>query len=122
MSIGEKIKCIRELKNYTQEYLANNLGITQAGYSKIEKGITSLSFEKLEKLATILEIDIEYIIHFDSYNFLHKEAVERDNNKNMNKSGLAIDVLYKDKILLLEKLVLLMDTQLECYKKKYGQL
>ncbi len=37
-TIGEKIKKIRELKNYTQEYMAAQIGITQAGYSKIERG------------------------------------------------------------------------------------
>ncbi|WP_229215982.1 helix-turn-helix domain-containing protein [Dyadobacter frigoris] len=32
MEIGEKIKKIRELKNYTQEYMAQKLEMTQAGY------------------------------------------------------------------------------------------
>ena len=62
--INSSIKSIRELKNFTQEYVAERLGMTQAGYSKIEKGITTLTFEKLEEIAVILEIDVTAIIHF----------------------------------------------------------
>lgn len=36
--IGYKIKSIRELKNLTQEYMAEKLDISQAAYSKLEKG------------------------------------------------------------------------------------
>ncbi|HXA02953.1 MAG TPA: helix-turn-helix transcriptional regulator, partial [Cytophagaceae bacterium] len=36
MSVGSKIKKIRELRNYTQEYMADRLQMSQSGYSKIE--------------------------------------------------------------------------------------
>ena len=41
--IGYKIKNIRELKNFTQEYMAEKLDISQAAYSKMEKGDTKIS-------------------------------------------------------------------------------
>lgn len=65
-SIKNKIKSIRELKNYTQEYMAEQLGVTQAGYSKIEKGKTILSYVKLVEIARILEVSVEDILSFDS--------------------------------------------------------
>ena len=34
--IGEKIKKIRELRNYTQEYVARELEMSLANYSKID--------------------------------------------------------------------------------------
>lgn len=37
--INQNVKSIRELKNYTQEYMSEQLGMTQAGYSKIEKAM-----------------------------------------------------------------------------------
>ena len=64
-TIKNKIKNIRELKNYTQEYMAERLGVTQAGYSKIEKGKTSLSYEKLVEIGRILDVSVEDIISFD---------------------------------------------------------
>ena len=36
-NIGQKVKELREKRNYTQEYMAEQLGITQGSYSKIEQ-------------------------------------------------------------------------------------
>jgi DNA-binding XRE family transcriptional regulator len=47
MKIGNRIKKIREFKNYTQEYMAGQLGISQRAYSKIENDEVSISIEKL---------------------------------------------------------------------------
>ena len=44
LSIEEKIKNLRELKNFTQEYMAEKLGVTQAAYSKIENGTNNIKF------------------------------------------------------------------------------
>ena len=84
MLIGDKIKSIRELKNYTQEYIADQLGITQAGYSKIEKGKTSLSLDKLEQLALILYLPLENIINFESQKYFnHDSNSEKEQVKNL---------------------------------------
>jgi transcriptional regulator with XRE-family HTH domain len=58
-TIEEKIKNVRELKNFTQDYVAERLGITQAGYSKIESGATKISYSKIVDIAKILEIETE---------------------------------------------------------------
>lgn len=113
-SIKNKIKSIRELKSYTQEYMAEQLGITQAGYSKIEKGQTILSYVKLIKIAKILEVSVEDIISFDHEKIL---KLNPDNEKcNTN----ALKELYEDKIKLLEKLLNKTEDELHHYKKKYG--
>ena len=36
IKIGAKIRRIRQLKGYSQEYMATSLGITQNSYSKLE--------------------------------------------------------------------------------------
>jgi transcriptional regulator with XRE-family HTH domain len=65
MILGLKIKKLRELKNFTQEYMAEGLQITQAGYSKIETGETDVSYSRLEQIAKILEVKVEDITSFD---------------------------------------------------------
>lgn len=50
-----KIKRLRELRNYTQEYMAGRLGISQRGYSKIESGKSALSVQRLRQIAGALE-------------------------------------------------------------------
>ncbi|WPC14417.1 helix-turn-helix transcriptional regulator [Riemerella anatipestifer] len=48
-----KLKEIRLKNNYTQEYIASELGITQKAYSKLENGQTCLSQDKIMKLVKI---------------------------------------------------------------------
>ena len=36
LKIGHKIKKLRELKNLTQEHMANSIGISQGAYSRME--------------------------------------------------------------------------------------
>ena len=69
--IGYKIKNIRELKNFTQEYMAEKLDISQAAYSKMEKGDTKISQDKLNKIAEILEVNPDDITDFDNKKFLN---------------------------------------------------
>ncbi|MNY47531.1 hypothetical protein D3C86_1828090 [compost metagenome] len=45
--------------------MALRFNITQAGYSRIEKGSNRLSFEKLEEIAAVFEMDVRNIIKFD---------------------------------------------------------
>ncbi len=55
--VAANIRKIRELKNYTQDYLAAKLEISQNAYSKIELGYTKLTLKRLFHIALILEID-----------------------------------------------------------------
>lgn len=125
-SIKNKIKSIRELKNYTQEYMADQLGVTQAGYSKIEKGNTILSYVKLVEIARILEVSVEDVISFDSQRYFNSFNKVRGNNNGsiqINSDNTAtLKVLYEDKIKLLEKLLSKTEEELSRYKEKYGQL
>ncbi|KUF38614.1 helix-turn-helix transcriptional regulator [Myroides marinus] len=52
----EKIKSIRKNSGYSQEYVAERLGISQKAYSDIESGKTKLKNEVLYEIAKILDI------------------------------------------------------------------
>lgn len=78
MQVGQKIKKLRELKNFTQEYMAGSLDMTQSAYSKIETGETDVSYSKLEKIAMVLQIRPEDIISFNEhmvFNVMHNQTV-----------------------------------------------
>ena len=107
--IGNKIKNIRELKNFTQEYMAEKLDISQAAYSKMEKGDTKISQDKLNKIAEILEVNPD-----DITDFYNKKVLNSFNNVKGSNNGIItynekdmilIRQLYEDKITLLEKLL-----------------
>ncbi|MDO5356087.1 MAG: helix-turn-helix transcriptional regulator [Conchiformibius sp.] len=58
METYEKIRLIRELNQWSQEYMAEKLKMSPSGYAKIERGETRLNLARLEQIATVLGIDI----------------------------------------------------------------
>ena|SRR5690554_1363582 len=124
MLIEEKIKSIRELKNYTQGYMAEELGITQAAYSKIESGQTKLTMNKINDIAQIFEIPVEDLVAYDSQRYFNSfNNVKGSNNGSViNGDAELIAKLYEDKINLLERLLHATENELLRYKEKYGEL
>ena len=55
---GQKLRLLREYRNYSQVYVADQLGITQNAYSRIENNQTRLTADRLEKLAIILNVSL----------------------------------------------------------------
>lgn len=77
LQIGQKIKKLRELKNFTQSHLASELGITQSAYSKMELGETEVSYTKLSKIADVLGVTPEEIMTFNEqmiFNVMHNQT------------------------------------------------
>ncbi|WP_407526205.1 helix-turn-helix transcriptional regulator [Lacibacter sp. MH-610] len=72
---GKKIKQLRLLKDYTQEHLAFEAGISQSQMSKYESGETVPDAEMLKKLAKTLEVEV-FEFFYDS-NKEMKQAFER---------------------------------------------
>ena len=58
-----RIRTIRESKEYSQDYLAAKLGISQNAYSKIELGYSGLSLERLFIIGRVLEVDVNALIN-----------------------------------------------------------
>ena len=56
------LKVLREINNYTQEYVASQLGIDQSSYSKIERSPRTLRGEQLEKLARLYKVTVSDIL------------------------------------------------------------
>jgi transcriptional regulator with XRE-family HTH domain len=62
--IVANIRKIREFRNYTQDYLAAKLNISQNAYSKIELGYSSITLHRLIEISEILEISLVELINF----------------------------------------------------------
>lgn len=56
--IGERIRILRQAKQFTQENLADELGMSKSAYSKIERGDTDANISRLLRIAEILEVNI----------------------------------------------------------------
>nr|WP_310587490.1 helix-turn-helix transcriptional regulator [uncultured Dyadobacter sp.] len=113
VEIGEKIKKIREIKNYTQEYMAQKLEMTQAGYGKIERNESELSYPKLMKIAEVLKVSVEDIINFNEkmiFNVMHNQTgngyvVNNGTSDQERKLYEQIIQQQKEEILFLKKII-----------------
>jgi len=63
--VAGNIRKVREFRNYTQDYLAAKLSISQNAYSKIELGYSKITLDRLFQIAIILEIEVMQLICVD---------------------------------------------------------
>ena len=73
MTVGKNIKTIRELRNYTQSYMADCLNMSVSGYGKIERDETDPGISKLSNIADILDVSIVDILFFNKDNVFQKD-------------------------------------------------
>ncbi len=66
MQIARAVKRAREAKDYTQEYVAEELGMTSSAYSKIERGVSTLKTETAIELAKLYGITIDQLVGQES--------------------------------------------------------
>ncbi len=111
MHLGNKLKKLRELRNYTQDYIAQKIQMTSTGYGKIERGETELTFQKLEKIAKILGFGIEDVLLFDESVLLktvkNKIAFQEDHLINGTEKKLLEQIIQqlKEENTFLKKLI-----------------
>src|ERR1700756_5662643 len=104
LDIGTKIKHLRELRNYTQEYMAEKLDLSQSTYALFEKDDSDLTISKLNKIAEILDIKIEDLINFsDKFIFNNYTSNQANQGYIVNQFSENEKKLYEDKIKLLEE-------------------
>lgn len=77
MTTGEKIAKLRKDNNYTQEQLAELLGVSRQSISKYESGLVYPETEKLIRLSELFGCTVDYLL---------KDNVEQENNFRTNNS------------------------------------
>jgi transcriptional regulator with XRE-family HTH domain len=81
MKVHEKIRLIRESKNWSQEDMAAKLNMSLNGYAKIERGETKAYNPHLERIAEVLEMDL---VELMPVNDKHICVISGDNTNNGN--------------------------------------
>jgi len=112
MALPQKLKLIRSFKNWTQEDVANKLGISTHAYAKIERGETDVNFSRLQQIAEVMDIGLSQLFGLDEKNVFnlscdHNNSQCIDNNWNVN-SPSNDQIEYKHQ---LEKANLMIEQQ-----------
>jgi len=126
IAIGTKIKKVRELKNVTQQYVADKLGMTQGAYSRIENNSISVSEKLLEQVAEILGVDKEVIENFDDKVILNNPTIN-DNGTGVHFCNLVnyyaidpkLEKLYESHIETLKEQNELLMKEIEALKENH---
>lgn len=63
MEYNQKIRALREIKQWSQEEMAEKLHMSLNGYAKIERGETKLTLDKLEQIANLFNMDALEFMH-----------------------------------------------------------
>jgi transcriptional regulator with XRE-family HTH domain len=82
MKVHEKIRFMRQSKNWSQEKMADKLGMSVNGYANIERGETDVSFSRLEQIAKVLEVELLELLNFGERNIFY--LVNGDNPSQFN--------------------------------------
>ncbi len=85
MEIGEKIRYARLTKGYSQENMADFLGISTSAYGDIERNKTELTLSRAKKLSSILKMSISELIGEEIYTPKVLEESENDELKKLKK-------------------------------------
>jgi len=68
MKVSEKIKYLRNFRNWTQEEMAEKLQMTPNGYAKIEQGKTDPDLSRLEQISEILGVELAQLVGLNDKN------------------------------------------------------
>jgi transcriptional regulator with XRE-family HTH domain len=113
MDIGQNIRKIRELKGFSQDYVAQKLAISQRQYSRIEQNESDIQLSKLESIGEILDVTPQQLLGFDEKFIFQNCENAFGNNQNYYAYSEKEQELYEKRIDHLEK-------EIEFLRKKIG--
>ena len=108
MGMHDKIRMMRELRQLSQEDMAEKMNMSPSGYAKIKRGETRLQYDKLVQIAQIFNVSLSDLVDNDKGVIFFMN--ENGNNTSANYySGdysimfeiekLKLQLIHKDELL-----------------------
>ena len=117
MKVYEKIKLMREAKDWSQEEMATKLNMSVNGYSKIERGETNTTISKLEQISNALGVDLLELISFGDKNVY---LISDNSNNGCNVIGSPAEIGFE--IQKLQMSLQHKDDVIACQKREIARL
>ena len=118
--VGKKLRLLREYRGYNQSFMAEQLGITISGYSRIERQEVDISMHKLINICEVFKIQVEDFINLNEIELI---ALLSSHRSDLSKSQLAVitqlEKLYNEQISYLKDEIKFLREQLS---KNYDAL
>ncbi len=113
MEVGTNIRKIRELKGFSQEFMSQQLELSQRQFSRIENNETDVSLSKLERIGEILEVSLTQILGFDERFIFQNCENAFGTNQNYYAFSKEEREQYEKRITHLEGEIVFLRNQLE---------
>ncbi|OOF85545.1 helix-turn-helix domain-containing protein [Rodentibacter ratti] len=107
MKVNEKIKLLREDRQWTQEEMAQKLSMTTKGYAKIERGETISNLPRIEQIAEVFDMDICELLAYGEEGKVYINNTDNNLTNSFISLGNSSDevqrlqqtILHKDELL-----------------------
>lgn len=97
-TLGDRLRRLREKKEWTQKYAATVFGITSGALSNYERGERTPDAEMLKRIAEVYDVSIDYLIGKRSL---------RENKQYLNESSLddyIEEIIGREAVLMLQSM------------------
>lgn len=64
-SVGRKLQHLRDNRGYTQEQIAEKIGISTSFYANLERGNKGMSIFVLRELAEVFDVSVDYLLSIE---------------------------------------------------------
>ena len=93
MKVHEKIRFMRESRDWSQEEMAAKLNMSVSGYSKIERGETKGYIPKLEQIAKEFDMELMDLLSFGER---HIYLISDNTNHSGNVIGSSPELAFEN--------------------------
>ena len=125
MGMHDKIRMMRELRQLSQEDMAEKMNMSPSGYAKIERGETRLQYDKLVQIAQIFNVSLSDLVDNDKgvIFFMNKNGNNTSANYYSGDHSIMFEI-KKIKLQLIHKNELLeqKEKELETLRKMISLL
>ncbi len=101
MKVNEKIKLLREARQWTQEEMAQKLSMTTKGYAKIERGETISNLPRVEQIAEVFNMDICELLAYGEEGKIYIHNT--DNTNSFISLGNGAEEIQRLQLMLVHK-------------------
>lgn len=115
MKTHEKIRFFRELNQWSQEYMAEQLNMKASGYAKIERNESKINTERLQQIAQIFNLNSQDLLDDGDF-MVYINSGNNSSNTNNRYNG-NIQLSYE-----IEKLNLIIQHQQEIINHQQDEI
>ena len=96
MTLMDKIRAFRTIKNLSQENVAQMIGISSTAYAKLERGETEMTYTRLEQVSKALGVKLSDLVNFGENGFFYMNNSSSNSVNSSSPHALTVNNASKE--------------------------